>query len=224
MQPDTREARIVDFSGIEIAWDPRVLEPRPWTAAQAEWAAELARDAPVGPLLELCCGAGQIGLLAARLSGRELVQVDRDEVAAGYARRNADRAGIPSDVRVAPMERALGVDETFSVIVADPPWLPTDQVSAFPDDPVTAVDGGADGLTLVVAAARVALEHLAPGGHIVLQVGNDAQADFLAATVGAESQNDSTPGLSGVEVVGRRRCSGGVLVHLAHLAHVTQAT
>lgn len=199
----------VDFSGIEIAWDPRVLEPRPWTAAQAEWAADLAREAPEGPILELCCGAGQIGLLAAKLSGRALVQVDRDEVAAGYARRNADQAGIPSDIRVASMEGALGADERFPVIVADPPWVPTDQVSAFPDDPVTAVDGGADGLSLVLAALSVALGHLAPGGHIVLQVGNDGQADVVAAMVGAEVDSQAA------EVVDRRRCSGGVLVHIA---------
>jgi len=204
-------ARTVDFCGIEIDWDPRVLEPRPWTAAQAEWIADLAGDAPQGPILELCCGAGQIGLVAARLSGRALVQVDQDEVAASYARRNAERAGIPSDVRVASMESALEPSERFPVVVADPPWLPTALVSTFPDDPVTAVDGGADGLGLVLVAARVGLEHLAPAGHLVLQVGNEEQADAIAG--GLEHQDDWV-GSARATVRERRQCAGGVLVHI----------
>lgn len=208
MNPDVRT---LDFCGIEIDWDPRVLEPRPWTAAQAEWAAELAGDAPEGPILELCCGAGQIGLVAARLSGRSLVQVDRDAVAANYARRNAERAGIPSEVRVAAMESALAASEIFPVIVADPPWLPTAMVSTFPDDPVTAVDGGVDGLGLVTVAARIGVEHLAPSGHLVLQVGSEEQAGVVAS--GLERQADWV-GSVRASVVERRQCPGGVLVHI----------
>jgi methylase of polypeptide subunit release factors len=71
----------VDFEGLEIRTDARVLTPRAWTAAQARWAAELARTAPAGPILELCSGAGHIWLLAARLSGRALVAVDVNPVA-----------------------------------------------------------------------------------------------------------------------------------------------
>ncbi|MBI2244007.1 MAG: methyltransferase, partial [Nocardioides sp.] len=52
------------FGPLRITFDGRVLRPRPWTAAQSEWAAEILADAPAGPVLELCAGAGQIGLLA----------------------------------------------------------------------------------------------------------------------------------------------------------------
>ncbi|MGN6162109.1 MAG: methyltransferase [Marmoricola sp.] len=209
------EVRTVDFGGIPIDWDRRVLEPRPWTSAQAEWAAELAGDAPEGPILELCCGAGQIGLMAAKLSGRPLVQVDRDEVAAGYARRNAERAGIASEIRVASMESAFSPGEAFPIVVADPPWLPTALVSTFPDDPVTAVDGGTDGLGLVTLAARVALEHLVPAGHLVLQVGTDEQADYIAR--GLEQQAPWAGPISAA-VADRRSGARGVLVHVRRQA------
>ena len=205
-------ANTVDFDGIDIRWDRRVLEPRPWTAAQAHWVAELARDAPEGPILELCCGAGQIGLLAARLSRRSLVQVDSDEVAGAYARENAKRAGIPSDVRIEQLDRALGASERFPLIVVDPPWLPTALVAGFPDDPVTAVDGGPDGLTVVGPAVEVAIDHLAPSGHIVFQVGTDAQADYLEAALVQHAAGEPS---SAPVLVARRRFARGVLVHIA---------
>ncbi|KRA31179.1 MULTISPECIES: methyltransferase domain-containing protein [unclassified Nocardioides] len=176
---DTLEAptEVIDFGGLAISWDSRVLRPRAWTAEQARWAAELAGTASAGPILELCCGAGQIGLLAARLSGRPLVQVDRDPVAAEYASRNAAAAGITSDVRCGPMADVLAPGELFDVVVADPPWLRTAEVDDFPDDPVGAVDGGTDGCDLVRDCIDVALAHLAPGGRVLVQVGDLAEVE-----------------------------------------------
>ena len=67
MTQPTQTIRTMTFGDLEIAYDDRVLTPRPWTALQSEWAAELLESAPAGPVLELCAGAGQIGLLAVRL-------------------------------------------------------------------------------------------------------------------------------------------------------------
>ncbi|NLE98960.1 MAG: methyltransferase, partial [Propionibacterium sp.] len=72
---------VVDFDPLQIEYDERVLAPRPWTRMQSEWAAEIALRAPDGPVLELCSGAGHIGLEAARLSGRALVCVDQNPAA-----------------------------------------------------------------------------------------------------------------------------------------------
>ena len=71
----------LDFAGLHIEYDEHVLEPRPWTAEQSRWAADLIREAPPGPVLELCSGAGHIGLLAVTLAPRSLVCVDVDSTA-----------------------------------------------------------------------------------------------------------------------------------------------
>ena len=54
----------VEFGGLQITFDSRLLSPRPWTQAQSRWAASLLPNLPPGDVLELCSGAGQIGLLA----------------------------------------------------------------------------------------------------------------------------------------------------------------
>ena len=88
------------FGSLTIAFDDRVLRPRGWTTAQSEWAAELMLTAPGGPVLELCSGAGHIGLLAVAGSGRSLVCVDANPVACDYARANALQAGLAELVEV----------------------------------------------------------------------------------------------------------------------------
>ena len=171
----------VPFGSLTIAFDDRVLRPREWTAAQSEWAADLMATAPGGTVLELCAGAGHIGLLAVAQTGRRLLCVDANPVACDYARANALAAGLAElvEVREARLQDALAADETFPVVIADPPWVPREQTGRFPEDPLTAIDGGGDGLDVARACLSVIDDHLAPGGSAVLQVGTRAQADAL---------------------------------------------
>jgi release factor glutamine methyltransferase len=179
--------RTCAFGPLTVSYDERVLTPRPWTFGQSRWAAELAADAAPGAVLELCAGAGQIGLAAAVLADRDLVQVEADPIAARYARDNAKGAGWGgrAQVRVARLESALGPQERFALIIADPPYLPSRDVDRWPEDPRVAIDGGTDGLDLIRQCLVVAAEHLALDGQLLLQVAGPAQAarvrDLLAA-------------------------------------------
>lgn len=170
--------RELDFSGIRIAYDDRIIEPRPWTAAQSIWGRELLGHLPPGPVLEVCSGAGHIGLLAVRGLDRILKQVDIDSVACEYAARNAQRAGMSRQVSIhcGAMDRVLDLKETFALILADPPYLPTASIGMFPEDPQLAIDGGREGCDLIVVCLGVIARHLAAGGAAVLQVADLAQA------------------------------------------------
>jgi methylase of polypeptide subunit release factors len=180
---DSATTTTVEFGPLRITYDDRVLAPRQWTLEQSRWAAELARGAPEGTLLELCCGAGQIGLAAISVVRRRLVCVDANPVACEYTRLNADLAGLGGllEIRTGPFEGVLLPDELFAGIIADPPWVPRAEVGRYPEDPVTAIDGGPDGLELARACVRVAADHLMPGGFTVLQLGAREQIDRIAA-------------------------------------------
>jgi methylase of polypeptide subunit release factors len=186
--------REVAFGPLTIRYDERVLSPRPWTVLQASWAADLLPGLPPGEVLELCCGAGQIGLLAASGADRDLVLVDADPQACAYARSNAEQAraqglGPRGDVHVrhGRLEEALQADERFALVLADPPWVRTAQVSDHPGDPAAAIDGGADGLDVVRDCLAVIDRHLLPGGASIVQVADEEQVDAVAAYL---SEND----------------------------------
>jgi len=64
--------------------------------------------------------------------------------------------------------------------------VPRSETERYPDDPLVAIDGGADGLDVVQACLRASERHLVPGGSMVLQLGSSDQAiqvrDRLRAT------------------------------------------
>jgi release factor glutamine methyltransferase len=173
------------FGHLPIIFDARVLRPRPWTVAQSRWAAELLRTMNGRHhVLELCAGAGHIGLLALALTdarsadGHLLVSVDVNPAATEFVRRNAHAAGLGPrvDARVGRIRDVLTPNERFDLVIADPPWVPRAETVRFPDDPVFAIDGGTDGLDVVRDCIRACENHLVPGGSVLLQLGSVSQA------------------------------------------------
>ncbi|WP_457205398.1 methyltransferase [Nocardioides sp. P5_C9_2] len=194
--------RSMTFGSLTIGYDESVLEPRPWVLLQSEWAREVLADAPPGPVLELCTGAGHIGLMSLVGNDRLLVAVDADPSACRWAELNAEANGLADrvEVRQGRLQDCVGAGERFVLVVADPPWVPRAEVGRFPEDPVLAIDGGADGLDVARACLDAAAEALDPGGSLLLQLGTDAQARALA-------DERFSP-------VARRYGERGVVVHL----------
>ena len=208
--PGASTSRQTTFGGLTIAYDQSVLEPRSWTTAQSHWAADLLRSAPDGPVLELCCGAGHIGLLTVTLTPRSLVQVDMNPDACRFARANAAAATPAADVRVVegPLDRVLDPADRFAGVIADPPWVRSDETTRFPEDPVLAIDGGGDGLDLARTCVEVAARHLVQGGWLLLQMGTTGQVQALEKWLA----EPGTPSLTVHEV--RTYADRGVLVRL----------
>ena len=181
MHLTTTEPEDMTFGRLRIAFDVRVLRPRPWTEAQSSWAAEILRAAPAGVVLELCSGAGQIGLLAVADSDRRLVCVDLNPVACDYARRNAEAAGRADlvEVREGAIDEVLHDGERFALVVADPPWVRRAETGRYPEDPLLAIDGGVDGMDVAWTCVDAARRHLPRGGTLLLQLGTVDQVDAL---------------------------------------------
>ena len=182
----TTECRRTTFGGLTIDYDATVLEPRDWTLLQSDWAAELMGRVPAGPMLELCCGAGHIGLEAVRRASRRLVQVDVCATACDFALRNAESAGLTDrvEVRCADLTEVAATNEHYPLVLADPPYLPSDRIGTIPEDPTLAVDGGPDGLALLRRCIDVIDAVLLDGGVGLVQVAGIAQAMDLAPLLG----------------------------------------
>lgn len=186
-KPDDVSSGVVAFGDLMISWVPSVLPPRTWTQAQSEWAIELLRACPDGPVLELCAGSGQIGLLTVAKTGRPLVAVDINPEAARCTRENAAAAGLGHlvEIRCSSLESALAEHETFPLIIADPPWVPHDELSRYPQSPSLAIDGGDDGLHLARLCVRVIDRHLRTDGRALIQLGSADQVRQLAGEFSA---------------------------------------
>ena len=70
----------------------------------------------------------------------------------------------------------MEIQDGLSVIVANPPYIPTRHLTTLPPEvrdfePHLALDGGDDGLTFYRQLLRDALGFLQPGGSLVLELG-----------------------------------------------------
>lgn len=162
-----------EFCGLRIAVDPGVFVPRPRTEFLVRQAAALARPSPV--VVDLCCGSGAVGAaLVAALERVELHAVDLDPAAARCARRNLAAAGgrVYEGDLYEPLPAALR--GRVDVLVANAPYVPTGAIELLPPEarlhePLTALDGGVDGLDVQRRVAAGAPRWLAPGGHLLME-------------------------------------------------------
>ena len=79
--------------------------------------------------------------------------------------------------------------ETFDMILSNPPYIPTDVIGTLQTEikdhePLTALDGGADGLDFYRRISQDASVNLKKGGFLILEIGSD-QADSVSSLLEA---------------------------------------
>jgi len=163
-----------EFYGLDFLVSPAVLIPRHDTEVLVE---EALRRVPVtGSILDIGVGSGCIAVaLAKALPGADVRGVEKSPEALRLAQQNIER----HSVRVTLFEGSLFepfAGQRFDLIVSNPPYIPTvDLADLQPEvreyEPMTALDGGADGLDYYRTIIPAAPEHLVPGGWLLVEVG-----------------------------------------------------
>lgn len=172
------------FWTIELEVGPGVLIPRPDSETLIE--AALAHFGARAPRSVLDLGTGPGTLLLAALAewpDARGLGVDASDAALDYARRNAQRLGMVGRARFARGDWAAGIAARFDLILANPPYIGTDE--ALPPDvrvhePAEALFAGSDGLDEYRRIVPQVSGLLAPGGIALLEIGA-TQADAVAA-------------------------------------------
>ncbi len=174
-----------EFRGRRVAVDAGVFVPRQRSAFVVENAVALARPGAV--VLDLCCGAGALGLaVAAAVEGAELHAADVEPAAVTCARRNlAGRGRVYEGDLYEPLPEALR--GRVDILVVNAPYVPTDEIALMPPEardhePLVALDGGSDGVEVHRRVAAGAPQWLAPGGHLLIET-SEHQASLTAAAM-----------------------------------------
>ena len=189
-QPVAQIVGFRDFYAHRFAVTPDTLDPRPET----EVLVQAALDLPWTSVLDLGTGTGAIllSLLAAR-PGTSGLGTDISAAALDVARRNAQTIGVTAGF--AQADWFDGIMGRFDLIVSNPPYIALSEMAGLSPDvrdwePRGALTDGDDGLTAYRAIAAGARDHLAPGGHVLVEIGptqGEAVCAILAAA-GAEAR------------------------------------
>lgn len=166
------------FWNREFELSPSTLIPRPETELLVELT--LARfDEQPRQVLDLGTGTGALAVtLAAERPAWQLLAVDIDKEAVEVAQRNAaDLANI----NIIEGNWFNGITQVFDLIVSNPPYIAEGDphLDALAFEPAQALASGADGLDAIREIISHASDHLAEGGHLLLEHGYDQQATIV---------------------------------------------
>lgn len=161
------------FGAVTLQVGPGVFIPRPETEAMLEWA--IAQELPPQPVIvDACTGSGVLAIALARhRPAARVVGIDDCETALDYARRNCAGTAVElvhADVMTPGLLADL--DGRVDLVVTNPPYIPDGAVlepEVSQHDPVHALFGGPDGMTVIAAIAAAAGRWLRPGGVFAIE-------------------------------------------------------
>jgi len=177
-EPSAYIVGVREFWGLEFTVSPAVLIPRPETEFIVEEAltllTELGIEAP--NVADIGTGSGNLAIsLAHDVPLARIVATDVSEEALTVASANAERHGLGDRIIFVETSYLDGIDGTFDLIVANPPYVKdADKPGLAPDvrhEPDVALFGGSSGLQGVEAVLDAAVAKLRPAGWLVMEFG-----------------------------------------------------
>jgi len=204
-----------EFFGRGFAISPATLDPRPDSETLVEAALELVRSEgwSAKPVRILDVGTGSGCLLLSLLAELPLatgVGTDKSVAALEVARANAHRLGVARRAAWLATDALESIRGAFDILICNPPYIPTAEIQRLdPEvrcfDPLSALDGGSDGL-LFFRRLAATVGHVSADGWIVLEVGHD-QADAVVALLSCRAPSINSQEIRLYHDAGdRRRC------------------
>ena len=164
-----------EFMGLRFKVNSNVLIPRQDTETLVEQVLNIVK--PGMKVLDLCTGSGCV-LISVLKNAPELTGMGSDisKTALLVAKENAKLHEV--DAEWVRSDLFDNITETFDVIMANPPYIPTGEIlSLMPEvrdfEPENALDGGADGLDFYRKIAGQVKDYLNPGGYVYMEIGYD---------------------------------------------------
>lgn len=170
----------------EAPSDEELAPAAPKTAAEP---AALALSAQSGTVVDVGTGSGAVALtIAQKRRDCRVLAIDASLAALEVAQKNAQRLNLAVEFFCGDLLTPLKPAADIELVVANLPYIATAEIDTLAkevrSEPRSALDGGADGLTLIRRLIAQAPNYLRPGGALALEVGA-GQAEATAALLAA---------------------------------------
>ncbi len=178
-----------EFWSLPFLVTPAVLIPRPETEFLLETvlSAVRTREWQPGPVLDLCCGSGVIGIILALEMGCPVTAVDLSAPALEVARQNARKHQVADRLFLMQADLLSGFfpRPLFSLVVSNPPYVSGEEMrhglqpEVMRYEPHLALDGGFRGLDIIQRIRKTLPLVLRPGGDFFMEIGADQGQEVI---------------------------------------------
>ena len=179
-----------EFWSLELAVSKDTLIPRPETELLVEKALELLPTERARNVLDAGAGSGAIAIAIARERPKSrIIAVDNSPAALAVARKNIVAHGLRRIRLIKANWLAFQHEHRYDLIVSNPPYIAANDPHLKQGDirfePRAALVAGRDGLAAIRRLVGAAVNHIRPGGWLLLEhgwrQGKAARALFEAA-------------------------------------------
>jgi len=175
-----------NFMGIELISDNRALIPRKETEILGRKALELslsvAKKKKKVSIIDVCCGAGNLGLSVAYYNNQaEVFSSDLSQEAVSLTQENISFLKLDNRVQVKQGDlldcfESPEFYENIDVLICNPPYISSAKVTKMnseisANEPILAFDGGMLGTKVVQKLIREAPKFLIKGGWVIFEIG-----------------------------------------------------
>lgn len=167
-----------DFLGLKIPFSKDTLTPRQETEILADRLVsdlkKVLKENSNIRVLDLCSGSGCIGLALKYHLPLNVTLADISVKALEMSRVTAEKYNLK--VNFIQSDLFSNIYGVYDIIICNPPYVKTGDISTLEKevlfyDPITALDGGEDGLDFYRRLSTEVLSHLSADGTLYLEVG-----------------------------------------------------
>lgn len=172
----------VEFYGLRLDVNKKVLSPRMETEILVEEVVRLAKTMNMPDICDLCTGSGAIAIAIEKNVKAKVTAVDISKSAIATAKNNAEKNDAKVEFVLSDLFTGLKKTKKFDIIVSNPPYIQSEEIEKLDIevknfDPRIALDGGKDGLEFYRKISSNAPKQLKTGGYIFFELGIDQSED-----------------------------------------------
>lgn len=186
-----------DFYDLTFAVGEGVLIPRPETEMLVDFALEKLENIDNPVVYDLCAGTGCIGLtIAAHRKDTTVYLLEKEDKAFEYLKNNKELLKLDNVVLI----HGDLFDFDFSslpncdLLLSNPPYINSNEIQALQKEvlkePVTALDGGTDGLVFYRCIAERCVNKINKMGFFAFECGEQQSEDIIKIFNGNFSQKE----------------------------------
>ena len=200
------------FMGFDFICDKRALIPRKETEILGlkalELSVELAQNKSEIHIIDVCCGAGNLGLAVAALNSKAIVYAtDISQEAVELSRENIDHLNLCQRVVAEQGDLFSSLEnkdysEKADLIICNPPYISGGKVKNMnpeisENEPVLAFDGGMLGTKIIQKLIVEAPKYLKKNGWLTFEVGV-GQGEFVMQLCQRSGRYDTVDSISDI--------------------------